>query len=92
MGAGQTGSKYPALSRQPTRLAELVRGTAELVTRTLRQQVRLDIAAMPGEETLLALADPNQLQQALVNLALNARDAAAIKRWHGRPARVSASP
>jgi PAS domain S-box-containing protein len=71
-------ARKPALSRQPTRMEDLVRGTAELVTRTLHHEVRLEVEPRdPGGEALTALADFNQLQQALVNLALNARDALA---------------
>jgi two-component system, cell cycle sensor histidine kinase and response regulator CckA len=70
-------ARKPALSRQPTPIADLVRGTAELVTRTLRQVVSVEIEADNAEAPLAVEADANQLQQALVNLALNARDAAA---------------
>jgi PAS domain S-box-containing protein len=37
-------ARKPALTRQPTQLADLVRSTAELVTRTLHQEVTLEIA------------------------------------------------
>jgi two-component system, cell cycle sensor histidine kinase and response regulator CckA len=70
-------ARKPALSRQPTPMADLVRGTAELVTRTLRQEVGVEIEADNAETPLAVEADPNQLQQAMVNLALNARDALA---------------
>jgi PAS domain S-box-containing protein len=69
-------ARKPALTRRPTAIADLVRGTAELVSRTLHQEVALEIgngAADGGP--LVVEADANQLQQALVNLALNARDA-----------------
>jgi PAS domain S-box-containing protein len=69
-------ARKPALTRQRTDLVELVRNTAELVGRTLYREVVLDL---PPKEcvspTLVVEADANQLQQALVNLALNARDA-----------------
>src|SRR5262245_50099191 len=79
-----TFARKPALSRRPTSMPELVRSTAELVTRTLRSEVALDL---PADGTDLTVqADTNQLQQALVNLALNARDAVA-----GRP-RGAAGP
>ena len=48
--------------------------TAELVRRSLYVEVNLELEEA-DEEPLQALADANQLQQVLVNLALNARDA-----------------
>ncbi|HMF14629.1 MAG TPA: response regulator [Gemmataceae bacterium] len=70
-----TFARKPALTRQPTPMAELVRSTAELAARTLLVEIGLEID--PPEDGLLLVveADANQLQQALVNLALNARDA-----------------
>jgi PAS domain S-box-containing protein len=70
-------ARKAALSRQPTSIPDLVRGTAELVTRTLRQEVGVEIEADSVETPLVVEADANQLQQALVNLALNGRDAVA---------------
>ena len=69
-------ARKPALARHSTSMANLLRNTAELVSRTLHLEVVLDLP--PAEGTgppLLVEADSNQLQQALVNLALNARDA-----------------
>jgi PAS domain S-box-containing protein len=69
-------ARKPALARQRTLMADLVRGTAELVGRTLHQEVVVDVPADESEAGALVVeADANQLQQALVNLALNARDA-----------------
>jgi len=68
-------ARKPALSRQPTSIPDLVRGTAELVTRTLYQEVGVEIEPDSPDAPLAVEADANQLQQALVNLALNARDA-----------------
>jgi PAS domain S-box-containing protein len=69
-------ARKPALSRQVTALPELVHRTADLVSRTLQREVRLEVAVNGADgRPLTVLADGNQLQQALVNLALNARDA-----------------
>ena len=69
-------ARKPSLTPQRTAMVELIRNTAELVSRTLYQEVVVDLP--PDERaaaTLVVEADANQLQQALVNLALNARDA-----------------
>jgi PAS domain S-box-containing protein len=69
-------ARKPTLVRQPMRIDHLVRATAELVTHTLNAEVVLEAQLPAGEDgPLLVQADANQLQQALVNLALNARDA-----------------
>src|SRR5262249_47716642 len=76
-------ARKPALSRKATQIAELMRETAELVTRTLRLEVIFEKHALaPDGGPLLVEADANQLQQALVNLALNARDAVNERRLH----------
>src|SRR5207244_438419 len=57
-------------------IADLLRATAELVSRTLHVDVKMDVQDVARDGgPLLVDADGNQLQQALVNLALNARDA-----------------
>lgn len=68
-------ARKPALSQQITSMEKLLQTTAELVRHTLNLEVTLDIEA--HAESLLAAADANQLQQVLVNLSLNARDALA---------------
>jgi PAS domain S-box-containing protein len=73
-------ARKPALSPQPTRIDKLLEATAELVRHTLRLEVVVDLPPAPAASSnntqpLLAQADANQLQQVLVNLALNARDA-----------------
>jgi PAS domain S-box-containing protein len=68
-------ARKPALSRQPTSMEKLLRSTAELVRHTLGTEVKLEIQAHEADGELVAQADANQLQQVLVNLALNARDA-----------------
>lgn len=64
------------LKPEPVDLAALILGMAELVGTTLgpQVQVRLDLAAdLPS-----ALADAHQVEMALLNLAVNARDAMPI--------------
>jgi PAS domain S-box-containing protein len=67
-------ARKPALIRQPIALCEVLRGTVELVRRSLHQELRLELPTN-DEPVLVVEADANQLQQALVNLGLNARDA-----------------
>lgn len=71
-------ARRPTLSRQPLSLEPLLRNTAELVRHTLQVEVDLQL---PAAETppLTILGDANQLQQVLINLALNARDALAAR-------------
>jgi PAS domain S-box-containing protein len=70
-----TFARKPALTRQPTPMADLVRATAELAARTLMIDVSVQISPPEQGPPLVVEADANQLQQVLVNLALNARDA-----------------
>jgi len=69
-------ARKPALARRPTSMPDLIRSTHELVSRTLHLDLKLDVATTASDGgALLVEADANQLQQALVNLVLNARDA-----------------
>jgi two-component system, cell cycle sensor histidine kinase and response regulator CckA len=69
-------ARKPALSRQPTLMAKLLSSTAELVRRSLHIDVDVHIEEDHADsEPAQAMADANQLQQVLINLALNARDA-----------------
>jgi len=70
-----TFARKPALTRQPTNMADLVRSTAELAARTLLVDVGMEIEQSEDGPPLIVEADCNELQQALINLALNARDA-----------------
>jgi signal transduction histidine kinase len=69
-------ARKPPLSRRPTSMEQMIRTTADFVSRTLRRPVSLEVepSAANGRGTV-AEVDAGQLQQALVNLALNARDA-----------------
>jgi two-component system, cell cycle sensor histidine kinase and response regulator CckA len=69
-------ARKPALTRYPTNLPSLLNATAELVRHSMNVEVIVETPAVAdGDQPLRALADANQLQQVLINLALNARDA-----------------
>jgi two-component system NtrC family sensor kinase len=61
------------LAPQPLDLAERLGQVRELLERSLRGDIRLDLDLPPG--LWPAQADPTQLEVALLNLAVNARDA-----------------
>ncbi len=84
------------LSLQAVDLNALIRNMADLLARTIGNDVSVDIAV--GEEPLWATTDPNQFELAVLNLAINARDAmpaggalriAAAARPDGAGARVT---
>jgi signal transduction histidine kinase len=53
--------------------SELMRGMSDLLDRTLGERIRIEIEADP--EAWPTYVDPHQLENAIVNLAVNARDA-----------------
>jgi PAS domain S-box-containing protein len=61
------------LTPKPIDVDRLVTGLSDLLQRTLGEQVRLEIVTSPG--LWRVEADPNQLESAILNLGLNARDA-----------------
>ena len=66
------GRRQP-LAPRPIDVGRLAVGMTALLRRTLGETVDLAVAAPEG--ALFALADPGQVENALLNLALNARDA-----------------
>jgi signal transduction histidine kinase/CheY-like chemotaxis protein len=66
-------ARRQALQPQPTDLAELVRGIADLLRRSLGSTVEIAFDLPVGLPP--ASADHNQIELALLNLAVNARDA-----------------
>jgi signal transduction histidine kinase/ActR/RegA family two-component response regulator len=53
--------------------AELIRGMSDLLDRTLGERIRIDVELSSGAWP--TYVDPHQLENAIVNLAVNARDA-----------------
>ena len=66
-------SRRQTLSPAPTDINVLVKGMQDLIRRTTGPQITLDIVA--PDNLWMILADQNQLENALLNLCINARDA-----------------
>ncbi len=66
-------ARRQALATRPVDLAELVSGMTDLLRRSLGPSVEIRLDLPPGLPP--ARADANQLELALLNLAVNARDA-----------------
>lgn len=66
-------ARRQALQTRPVDLANLLEGMRDLIASSLGPTVELRMTAQPGLPC--ALADPNQLELALLNLCVNARDA-----------------
>ncbi len=66
-------SRRQALDPKVFRMNELVTGTIELLRRTLGE--RIDVRVQLADDLWPAMADPAQLESAIANLAINARDA-----------------
>lgn len=66
-------SRRAVLERRPMDLLPFVKEQAKLFERTLPENIRIRLGFRPGE--YMVKADPTRLQQALLNLAVNARDA-----------------
>jgi signal transduction histidine kinase len=77
-GANLVGQLLAFARQQPQRrqmlcVRELVQGLRALLVKLLGPAIELEIVAPPGR--LFVRADPGQLEQVIVNLAVNARDA-----------------
>ena len=66
-------SRRQVLQPQLIDLNVVVAGTEKLLRRLIREDVELDVA--PSAEPVMAHVDPGQIEQVVMNLAVNARDA-----------------
>ena len=66
-------SRQQTLMPKATDVKRLVEDMQDLVQRTVGPAVPIDVVCVPGAWT--ALVDPSQLENALLNLCINARDA-----------------
>jgi PAS domain S-box-containing protein len=66
-------ARRQTLEPRPTNVNRLMAGMEELIRRTVGPAVRVEVVGAAGLWT--ALIDPSQLESALLNLCINARDA-----------------
>jgi PAS domain S-box-containing protein len=66
-------SRQQSLDPRPLDVNRLLKSLDDLLSRTLGEQVRLKVVADP--DVWQAVSDSNQLESAILNLAINARDA-----------------
>jgi signal transduction histidine kinase/DNA-binding response OmpR family regulator len=66
-------SRRQPLAPKPVDVDQLVAGMSELLSRALGETISLEVVTTPG--LWRVEADPNQLENCLINLAVNARDA-----------------
>jgi PAS domain S-box-containing protein len=66
-------SRRQTLDPKPTDINQLVAGMDDLIRRTVGPAVTVEVVRAPA--LWAVLADPNQLENALLNLCINARDA-----------------
>ncbi|KAA0955233.1 response regulator [Pseudomonas sp. ANT_H12B] len=66
-------SRRQSLDSKPVEMNTLVVSMGELLQRSINESIQLDMQL--SEQLWVAEADPNQLESALLNLVINARDA-----------------
>ncbi|VVO73281.1 MULTISPECIES: ATP-binding protein [Pseudomonas] len=66
-------SRRQSLDSKPVEMNTLVVSMGELLQRSINESIRLDMQL--NDQLWVAEADPNQLESALLNLVINARDA-----------------
>jgi PAS domain S-box-containing protein len=66
-------ARKQALEPREVKVNDLVNGISPLIGRTIGENIQLKAIAMTGEPK--ALIDPSQLESAILNLSINARDA-----------------
>ncbi|MDQ0654311.1 ATP-binding protein [Pseudomonas cedrina] len=66
-------SRRQSLDSKPVNINELVSSMGELLQRSINESIKLDMRLI--DQLWTAEVDPNQLESALLNLVINARDA-----------------
>jgi len=68
-----TFARRDVVHAEPVEINDVVKGVASMLARTLGKHISLDLQM--GDPPLIAVADGHQVEQILLNLAINARDA-----------------
>jgi len=71
-------SRRSVLERHPLDLLPLLKEQTKLLERTLPEHIQIELVEIPdtyGESEYIVQADPTRIQQMVLNLAINARDA-----------------
>jgi CheY-like chemotaxis protein len=68
-------SRQQNLAPRPTHVGRLLNGMQALFQRTLGENIEIEVNASEAEHECVALVDPHQLENAILNLCINARDA-----------------
>ena len=68
-----TFARQQSLAPQPVQIGELIDGMKQLLRRSLPESIQLDYQLQAADD--YAMADAHQLESAILNLVLNARDA-----------------
>jgi len=66
-------SRRQSLDSRSVNINSLITSLNDLIARSIHENIRLNI--VPGVDDPHAVVDPNQLENAILNLAINARDA-----------------
>jgi two-component system cell cycle sensor histidine kinase/response regulator CckA len=66
-------SRRSVLERHPLDMVPMLKEQVKLLERTLPESIQIELTYGPGDYTIHA--DPTRIQQVIINLALNARDA-----------------
>ncbi len=66
-------SRRQSLDSKPVEINQLIEGMSDLIERALNEHIAFELALAPDLPT--GIVDPNQLESAILNLAINARDA-----------------
>ncbi|MDG2526031.1 response regulator [Stenotrophomonas sp. HITSZ_GD] len=66
-------ARKQSLDPQPFNVGERVRSLEDMLRRSIGENIELEFEL--GDEPLVAIADPNQFENVMLNLVINARDA-----------------